>query len=77
MHPLGGLSAPNVTRIVVQGSTNPTEYLRLTVDPGSPDVFSWQRVPVDPRRQPALSSFVRSPDTHPTPLRQLVFIPPP
>lgn len=46
MHPMGGLSAPNVTRIVIQGSTNPTEYLRLTVDPGSPDVFSWQRVPV-------------------------------
>ena len=45
-HPMGGLSAPNVTRIVVEGSTNPTEYLRLTVDPASPQVFTWQRVPI-------------------------------
>ncbi len=45
-HPLGGLSAPNVTRLVVEGSTNPTEYLRLTVDPSTPGVFSWVRVPV-------------------------------
>lgn len=46
IHPLGGLSAPNVTRIVVEGSTNPTEYLRLTVDPANPAVFSWVRVPL-------------------------------
>lgn len=45
-HPLGGLTAPNLTRIVVEGSTNPTEYLRLTVDPAMPQVFSWQRVPL-------------------------------
>lgn len=45
-HPLGGLTAPNLTRIVVEGSTNPTEYLRLTVDPATPQVFSWQRVPL-------------------------------
>ncbi len=45
-YPLGGLSAPNLTRIIVQGSTNPTEYLRLTVDPATPQVFSWTRVPV-------------------------------
>ena len=36
LHPLGGLTAPNLTRIVVEGSTNPTEYLRLTVDPRPP-----------------------------------------
>jgi len=46
LHPLNGLSAPNVTRIVVEGSTNPTEYLRLKVDPSSPAVFSWTRVPL-------------------------------
>ena len=46
LHPLYGLSAPNVTRIVVEGSTNPTEYLRLRVDPSSSSVFSWARVPV-------------------------------
>jgi len=45
-HPLGGQSAPNVTRLVVEGSTNPTEYLRLTVDPATPAVFSWVRVPI-------------------------------
>jgi len=45
-YPLGGLAAPNVTRIVVEGATNPTEYLRLKVDPGTPQVFSWQRVPL-------------------------------
>lgn len=45
-YPLGGLSAPNLTRIVVEGSTNPTEYLRLTVDPATPQVFNWTRVPV-------------------------------
>jgi len=31
----------NLTRVVVQGSTNiPHEWLRLTIDPGSPGVFS-------------------------------------
>jgi Calcineurin-like phosphoesterase len=39
-------AAPNVTRIVVEGSTNPTEYLRLTIDPAQPNVFSWDRVPL-------------------------------
>ena len=38
--------APNVTRIVVEGDGNPTEYLRLTVDPKAPEVFSWERVPL-------------------------------
>lgn len=45
-HPLGGISAPNVTRIVVKGSTNPTEYLRLTVDPAADQLFSWQPAPI-------------------------------
>jgi hypothetical protein len=38
--------AENVTRIVVEGSTNRTEYLRLTVDPTSSALFSWVRVPL-------------------------------
>jgi hypothetical protein len=37
--------APNVTRIVVEGSNaGRTEYLRLTVDPKTATVFSWERV---------------------------------
>ena len=44
-HPLAGAS--NLTRIVVQGSADfPGEYLRLTVDPRSPALFSWQRVAI-------------------------------
>lgn len=40
--------APNVTRIVVQGELNPTEYLRLTIDPRTPSSpFSWVRVPLN------------------------------
>jgi len=35
--------APNVTRIVVQGSTT-REWLKLSVDPRSRSVFSWQRM---------------------------------
>lgn len=36
---------PNLTRIVVQGSTNsPAEWLRLTIDPHDPKVFSWTNV---------------------------------
>lgn len=39
-------SVPNLTRIVVQGSTNkPAEWLRLTVDPHKPQPFSWVNVP--------------------------------
>ena len=38
--------ATNVTRIVVEGDGNRTEYLRLTVDPRSPNLFSWERVPL-------------------------------
>ncbi len=37
---------PNLTRITVQGSTTaPAEWLRLTVNPNSPAVFSWVNVP--------------------------------
>jgi hypothetical protein len=39
-------SVPNLTRVVVQGSTNkPAEWLRLTIDPRTKDVFSWRNVP--------------------------------
>lgn len=38
-------AVPNLTRITVNGSTNtPYEWVRLTVDPRSPDVFSWENV---------------------------------
>ncbi len=38
-------AVPNLTRVVVQGSTNaPAEWLRVTVDPESPEVFSWSNV---------------------------------
>jgi hypothetical protein len=36
---------PNLLRITVQGSTNaPAEWLRLTIDPRSAEVFSWSNV---------------------------------
>lgn len=39
-------ATPNLTRITVQGSTNaPAEWLRLTIDPRKPQVFSWTNVP--------------------------------
>ena len=38
-------AVPNLTRITVQGSTTaPSQFLRLTVDPHSPQVFSWENV---------------------------------
>ncbi len=38
-------AVPNLTRIVVQGSTNaPSEWLRLVIDPRKPQVFSWQNI---------------------------------
>jgi hypothetical protein len=41
----GTQAVPNLTRITVQGSTNkPSEWLRLTIDPRSPQVFSWENV---------------------------------
>jgi hypothetical protein len=37
---------PNLTRITVQGSTNkPAEWLRLTIDPRTSNVFSWKNIP--------------------------------
>ncbi len=40
------LGLPNFTRIVVHGENLPFEYLRLTVDPRSAAVLSWERVQV-------------------------------
>jgi hypothetical protein len=40
------LSVPNLKRITVQGSTNaPAEWLRLSIDTSTPEVFSWSNVP--------------------------------
>ena len=39
-------AVPNLTRIVVQGSTNaPAEWLRLKIDPRKSNPFSWVNVP--------------------------------
>ena len=40
------VALPNVTRIVVHGETLPFEYLRLTIDPRDPALFSWERVQI-------------------------------
>jgi hypothetical protein len=40
------LGLDNFTRIVVHGETLPFEYLRLTIDPRDPNLFSWERVQV-------------------------------
>jgi hypothetical protein len=50
IHPLfpPGLQAPNVTRVVVDGSANANDYLKLTVDPSTAGVFGWTRVPFQP-----------------------------
>jgi len=40
------LGLPNFTRIVVHGETLPFEYLRLTIDPRDPALFTWERVQV-------------------------------
>jgi hypothetical protein len=38
-------AVPNLQRLVVQGSTNaPAEWLKVTVDPRNPAVFSWSNV---------------------------------
>ncbi len=38
-------AVPNLTRISLQGSVNtPSEWLRLTIDPRAPKVFSWENV---------------------------------
>ena len=36
-------AAPNVTRVVVEGETA-SEWLKLTVDPRAPNLFSWERI---------------------------------
>jgi len=42
----GAPAVPNLTRITVQGSDSaPAEWVRLTIDPHSANVFSWQNVP--------------------------------
>jgi len=39
-------AVPNLTRITVQGSTSaPAEWLRLTIDTDTPQVFRWTNVP--------------------------------
>ncbi|GAA4996537.1 hypothetical protein [Actinopolymorpha pittospori] len=38
------LGLENFTRIVVHGEDLPFEYLRLTIDPDDPELFSWDRV---------------------------------
>jgi len=42
--------APNVTRLVVNGSSSRTEYVRLTIDPKTKNgnTFSWVEVPLQP-----------------------------
>jgi len=41
----GTPAVPNLTRITVEGSTNnPREWLRLTIDPRDPKIFSWTNV---------------------------------
>ena len=44
--PLAG--APNLVRVVVEGETA-SEWLRLTVDPRTRDVFTWKRMPLPPQ----------------------------
>jgi hypothetical protein len=40
----GTQAVPNLTRLTVEGSTAADEWLKLTIDPRSKDVFSWERV---------------------------------
>ena len=44
---LYGVDAPvaNLTRVTVDGSTDADNYLRVTINPSSRQVLSWQRVP--------------------------------
>jgi len=45
----GTPAVPNLTRVTVQGSTNtPWEWLKLTIDPRAPGVFSWTNVVYGP-----------------------------
>ena len=45
IHPVG-YSVPNFHRITVHGKTLPLEWLKLTIDPSTAGVFSWQEMPV-------------------------------
>jgi hypothetical protein len=38
-------AAPNVRRIVVEGAETGDEWLELTVDPRTAELFSWERIP--------------------------------
>jgi hypothetical protein len=38
-------TAPNLSRITIDGSNNATNWLKVTVDPGSKQVLRWTRVP--------------------------------
>jgi hypothetical protein len=40
----GTQAVPNLTRITVQGSTDAKEWLKLRINPRSPEVFGWQRI---------------------------------
>ncbi len=40
----GTQAVPNLTRLTVEGSTLADEWVKLTVDPRSPGVFSWERI---------------------------------
>ena len=41
----GTPAVPNLMRVTVQGSTSaPSEWVRLTIDPRAPEVFSWENV---------------------------------
>jgi len=42
----GAQAAPNLTRVTVDGSNSATkDWLKVTIDPASPAVLSWERVP--------------------------------
>jgi hypothetical protein len=43
------LGLSNFSRVVVHGETLPFEYLRLTIDPRTTELFSWERVQVRAR----------------------------
>src|SRR5258706_4970078 len=37
-------AVPNLTRLTVEGSTAADEWIKLTIDPRSADIFSWERI---------------------------------
>ncbi|MEO6526837.1 MAG: esterase-like activity of phytase family protein [Gemmatimonadaceae bacterium] len=70
MHPNTPV-AENVTRIVVEGSSGRTEYVRLTVDPKTKSgaLFTWERVPLV---TPTLSKLASANDDEPTLLARAI-----